>query len=84
MEVFWLMSWWKMRPDCYVFNIRDGTTEDCFLVGKDGVLRSRVITANGVEVTVANTFVSKDPAEMKRLRMQWEAAQVKLQKENQN
>ena len=76
------MSWWKMRPDCYVFNVRDGTTDDCFLVGKDGALRSRVITTNGIEITVANTFISKNPADMKRLRMAWESVQAKKQKES--
>ena len=71
-----------MRPDCYVFNVRDGTTDDCFLVGKDGALRSRVITTNGIEITVANTFISKNPADMKRLRMAWESVQAKKQKES--
>jgi hypothetical protein len=73
---FWLMNWWRMRPDCYVFNVQEGTTDDCFLVGRDGPDRSLVRLANGTEASVSNLFLSKDPVHMKRLRMCWESAQA--------
>jgi hypothetical protein len=37
--------------------------------------------ADGLEVSVGNLWLSKDPAHMKSLRMTWESAQVKMQKE---
>jgi len=80
---FWLMScWWKMRPDCYVFNVREGTTDDCFLVALDGTERSLVRLKDGTEASVGNMWLSKDPAYMKQLRMNWEAAQKKVQDGN--
>jgi hypothetical protein len=75
---FWLMSWWKMRPDCYAFNPMTGDYDEVFLVARDGPNRSIVRASNGLEASVGNVWLSKDPAHIKMLRMNWEAAQVKV------
>ena len=77
-----MSEWWKMKPDCYVFNVRDGTTDGCFLVARDGPDLSLVRMADGMEVSVGNLWLSKDPAYMKSLRITWESAQVKMQQES--
>ena len=76
-----MREWWKTKPNCYIFNVSDGTFGECHLVALDGTERSIVRLVDGLEVSVGNLWLSRDPAHMKSLRMTWESAQVKMQKE---
>lgn len=67
-----------MKPGCtvYVFNVQDGTYVEAKLLSLHG---SKVMVAHmGYGVPVSREFVTKDMAEIKRLRMAWETVQVKL------
>jgi hypothetical protein len=71
-----------MRPDCYAFNPITGDYDEVFLVALDGPNRSIVRASNGLEASVGNVWLSRDPAHIKMLRMNWEAAQKKVQDGN--
>jgi hypothetical protein len=55
-----------------------GDYDEVFLVARDGPNRSIVRASNGLEASVGNVWLSKDPAHIKMLRMNWEKAQVKV------
>ena len=60
------------RAECYLFQPGDGRVLEVLIVGHDGPDRSLVRLSNGIEATVSNFLLSKDPARMKALRMAWE------------
>ena len=61
----------------YVFNVGDGTYSECLLMSGHG--DKITVLVDGRQWQVNRWLVSKDPADIKRLRMVWEAAQAKLQ-----
>jgi len=73
------MSWWKQRQGVFVFNPQDGTYAECELIARDGINRSIVRGANGLEVSANDEFITKDPEQINILRRKWEATQAKLQ-----
>jgi hypothetical protein len=65
-----------MLPPTYCFNIRDGTYTEVELVTMHGP--KVTVRWRGIEWRVRRELVTKDPAEIKKLRMAWERSQARV------
>ena len=61
----------------YVFNLYDGKYCECLLMSGHG--DKITVLVDGRQWKVNRWLVSKDPADIKRLRMAWEKEKAKIQ-----
>ena len=66
----------RANDSIYIFNLRDGTYSEGTLLSMHG---GRVmVEVMGQEYSVGRSFVTKDPGQIKELRMAWENVQANL------
>ena len=64
----------KANDAVYIFNLCDGTYSEGTLLSMHG---GRVmVSVMGQEYAVGRSFVTKDPGQIKKLRMAWEKVQA--------